>query len=223
MIYLIDDNDSVRNGFQVKLGDNGLKYILFWQKIQDSPYTLLKTPLYIMKKWIGANKPKKPTVKRRYGMKRPKLIQLCFLFLLCIGFAGWATHASGQQTQGSDAVVKEMEKAMPLLKGTVWQKVDHNAKLGFVWGVAHVILIEKVLMEEIPELRRENFVAKVLEARAARISAGKAAMSMNEVVYQIDQYYKDHPDQLEVPVMKVIWDVAVKPYIKTGIAGRPLK
>ena len=156
-------------------------------------------------------------------MKRPKLIQLCFLFLLCIGFAGWATHASGQQTQGSDTVLKEMEKAMPLAKGDVWQKADHNAKVAFIWGVAHVILIEKVLMEEIPELRRESFVTKVLEAREARIKAGTAAMSINDVVKQIDQYYKDHPDQLGVPVMKVIWDVGIKPNIKTGIAGRPLK
>jgi len=156
-------------------------------------------------------------------MKRSKWIYLCFLFLLCIGFAGWTTHASCQQIQDSDAVQKEMQKTMPLLTGTVWQKVDHNAKLGFVWGLAHVILIEKVLMEEIPELKRESFVTKVLEAREARIKAGKAAMTMNEVVYQIDQYYKDHPDQLETPVIRVIWEVAVKPYIKTGIAGRPLK
>jgi hypothetical protein len=156
-------------------------------------------------------------------MKRPKLIQLCFLFLLCIGFAGWATHASGQQAQTPDAVVKEMEKAMPLAKGDVWQKADHNAKVAFIWGVAHVILIEKVLMEEIPELRRESFVAKVLEAREARIKAGTAAMSINDIVDQIDQYYKNHPDQLQVPVMKVVWDFAIKPNIKTGIAGRPLK
>ena len=156
-------------------------------------------------------------------MKRLKLIQLCFLFLLCIGLAGLTTHASGQQRQDSDAVAKEMEKAMPLLKGDVWQKADHNAKVAFVWGAAHVILIEKVLMEEIPELRRESFVTKVLEARETRIKAGTAAMSINDVVNLIDQYYKAHPDQLQVPVMKVIWDVVVKPNIKTGIAGRPLK
>lgn len=155
-------------------------------------------------------------------MKRHKLIELCLLFLLCIGVAGWATHASCQQ-KDADTVQKEMEKKMPLLNGTVWQKVDHNAKVGFVWGVAHVILIENVLMEENPELRRESFVTKALEAREARIKAGKASMTMNEAVYQIDQYYKDHPDQLETPVIRVIWEVAVKPYIKTGIAGRPLK
>ena len=156
-------------------------------------------------------------------MKRLKLIQLCFLFLLCIGFAGWTTHASGQQIKSADAVAKEMEKAMPLLKGDVWQKADHNAKVAFVWGAAHIILIEKVLMEEIPELRRESFVTKVLEAREARIKAGTAAMTINDIVKQIDQYYKDHPGQLEVPVLRVIWETAVRPNIKTGIAGRPLK
>ncbi len=156
-------------------------------------------------------------------MKRPKLIQLCFLFLLCIGFAGWATHASGQGTKDATTVQKEMEKAMPLLKGDVWQKADPNAKVAFVWGMAHVLLIEKILMEEIPELRRESFVAKVLEAREVRIKAGTAAMTLNDVVNQIDQHYKNHPDQLAVPVIKVMWDVGIKPNIKTGIAGRPLK
>jgi hypothetical protein len=149
-------------------------------------------------------------------MKKPKLIQVCFVFLLLIGLASWTTLASGQE-------VKDFEKYMPLLKGDLWLKADRIAKVAFIWGAAHVILIEKVLMEEVPELRRESFVTKVLEARAARMSAGTAAMSINDVVNQIDQYYKDHPDQLETPVMKVIWDVAVKPNIKTGIAGRPLK
>jgi hypothetical protein len=148
-------------------------------------------------------------------MKKPKLIQICFVLLLFIWLV-WTTLASGQE-------VKDFEKYMPLLKGDLWQKADHTAKVAFIWGAAHVILIEKVLMEEIPELRRESFVTKVVEARAVRISAGTAAMSINDVVNQIDQYYKDHPDQLEAPVMKVIWDVVIRPNIKTGIAGRPLK
>ena len=155
-------------------------------------------------------------------MKRSKLISLCFLVSLCIGLVGWTTHASGQGAKDSAAVVKEMERYMPLLKGEQWQKLDSNAKVAFIWGAAHVILIENVLMEEIPELRRENFSAKVVEARRARVSAG-TALTINQTIDAIDQYYKDHPDQLQVPVMKVIWDVGVKPQLKTGIAGRPLK
>jgi len=154
-------------------------------------------------------------------MKRPKLIQICLLFLLCIGVAGWTTHATGQEKDAA-AVTKEMEKTMPLLKGEQWLKIDSNAKIAFIWGAAHVVLIEKVLMEEIPELKIENFSAKVVEARDAKAQAGKAP-TINEIISAIDQYYKEHPDQLGTPVMAVIWNVGVKPYLKTGIAGRPLK
>ena len=154
-------------------------------------------------------------------MKRIKLTQICFLFLICMSVAVWATPASSQPKDAA-GVTKEAEKYMPLLKGDRWQKLDSNAKVAFIWGAAHVILIENILMEEIPELRRENFCAKVVEARQARKAAG-TAMTINQIISAIDQYYKDHADQLEVPVMKVIWDVGVKPTLKTGINGRALK
>lgn len=155
-------------------------------------------------------------------MKRLKLIQICLMFLLCIGFVGWTTYVSSQERKDAASMQKEMEKYMPLLKGEQWQKMDSNAKVAFIWGVAHVILIEQVLMEEIPELRRESFVAKVVEARVGRTAAG-TRMTINQVIDLIDRYYKDHPDKLETPVMGVIWNVGIKPYLKTGIAGRPLK
>ena len=154
-------------------------------------------------------------------MKSLKWIQICFLFFICIGIGIWATHASGQEKDAA-AVEKEMAKVMPLLKGEQWQKMDPNSKVAFIWGAAHVILIEAVLMEEIPELRRENFSAKVVEARTAQVKAG-TARTINEIISAIDQYYKEHPDQLGTPVMAVIWNVGVRPQLKTGIAGRPLK
>ena len=154
-------------------------------------------------------------------MRRFKWIQICFLLFICIGVGVWATHASGQEKDAA-AVEKEMAKVMPLLKGEQWQKMDPNSKVAFIWGAAHVILVEQVLMEEIPELRRESFSAKVAEARAAQVKAGKAR-TINEMVSAIDQYYKEHPDQLGTPVMAVIWNFGVKPHLKTGIAGRPLK
>jgi len=161
-------------------------------------------------------------VTRRNVMKRPNMIQICVLFLLCIGFAGWTTLASAQQKVDEKVVQKESERYMPILKGDYWQKMSPDSKVSFIWGVAHVVLIEAVLMEEIPELRRESFVTKVVEVRAARTAAG-TRLTINQVIDIIDQYYKDHPDKLEVPVMKVIWDLMIKPNIKTGIAGRPLK
>ena len=155
-------------------------------------------------------------------MKRHKLIQICLVFLLCVGFIGWTTYVSSQERKDAAAVQKEAGKHMPLLRGEQWQKMDYNSKVAFIWGAAHVVLIEKVLMEENPELRRENFSAKVVEARKTRVKAG-TAMTINEIISGIDQYYKDHPDKLETTVMEVIWNVMIKPNLKTGIAGRPLE
>ena len=154
-------------------------------------------------------------------MKRLKWIQICFLFFVCIVVGVWATHATGQEKDAA-AVTKEMEKTMPLLKGEQWQKMDPNSKVAFIWGAAHVILIEAILMEEIPELRRENFCAKVVEARRARVKAG-TAMTINQMISTIDQYYKDHPDKVEFPVLGVIWEGWIRPQLKTGIGGRPLQ
>ena len=154
-------------------------------------------------------------------MKRIKLSQVCFLFLVCMVFVSWTTHALGQGAKDEAGVAKEAEKYMPLCKGEQWRKMDPNAKVAFIWGAAHVVLIENILMEDIPELRVENFSAKIVEARRVAVSAGKA-MTINQIISTIDQYYKDHPDQLEVPVLGVIW-LYIKPNLKTGIAGRPLK
>jgi hypothetical protein len=154
-------------------------------------------------------------------MKRPKSIQICFLFLLCMVVVSWTTHASGQAKTAAE-LQKEAEQYMPFCKGTHWQKMDPESKVAFLWGVAHVILIEAVLMEEIPELKVENFSAKVVEARKARKAAG-TAMTINQMISTIDQYYKDHPDKVEFPVLGVIWEGWIKPQLKTGIGGRTLQ
>jgi hypothetical protein len=155
-------------------------------------------------------------------MKRPKLIQICFLCLLCMVLVSWTTHALGQGAKDAAAVAKEAEQYMPFCKGTHWQKMDPESKVAFIWGAAHVILIEAVLMEEVPEVKVENFSAKIVEARRARKAAG-TSMTINQIISTLDQYYKDHPDKLEFPVMGVIWEGWIRPQLKTGIGGRPLQ
>ncbi len=163
-----------------------------------------------------------PSKERKDIVEKTKWIQICFLFCVCIGVGLWARPTLSQQKVDESAVGKEMEKVMPLLKGEQWQKMDANSKVAFLWGAAHIILIEEILMQEIPELRRESFCAKVAEARAEQVKAGKAK-TINEMVSAIDQYYKDHPDQLGISVVGVIWNIGIRPHLKTGIAGRPLK
>ena len=102
-----------------------------------------------------------------------------------------------------------------LLRGDVWQTMEPDEKVAFLWGAGQVVLVENELMTQIPELKVENFSAKVVEGRANN-------MSLNELIAQIDTFYDLHPEKNSMPVIHVIWDTAIKPYLKTGIAGRPL-
>lgn len=104
---------------------------------------------------------------------------------------------------------------MPILKGAVWQKMTEDSKTAFIWGFGHVVSIEQHLMEKYPELKRDSFVAKVVQ--------GMADMPMQKVIAQVNDYYIANPNQIDTPVTSVIWDLMVKPNISMGIAGHPLK
>jgi hypothetical protein len=140
-------------------------------------------------------------MKKRIGV-------ICGMLFLCLGL--W-----GLPFQGARADKLEDHIKIPLLKGTEWQRMTPDSKVAFIWGVGHVVSIENTLMNQMSELKRDSFVTKVGETLGG--------VPINTIVAKVDEYYKTYPDQLEVPVIRVIWDTMVKPNMKTGIAGRPLK
>lgn len=137
---------------------------------------------------------------------------LLLLLLICIVVVYIDTGASAEET-----VQQAVENSMPVLKGDQWLTMDENAKVAFIWGVAHVVTIEEVIMKKYPDQKRDTFVTKIVEATS------KSPMTMKQVVAAIDKFYADNPDKTGTPVMMVIWDTMIKPNIKMGIAGKPLK
>ena len=153
-------------------------------------------------------------------MKKKKLlVVVCFLgaFMLLAGIVRTAPAAqTDEQKQLRNEVTKQLsDMGMPVLTGTVWQKATQDEKVAFVWGFCHVVTIEQALMANIPQLKVENFSAKVVE--------GMAGVKMNDIVGKVDEYYAAHPTQIEESVVQVMWDTAIKPNLKTGIAGLPLQ
>lgn len=130
----------------------------------------------------------------------------------------------GVQTVFGEEISKDVEKitesklensfAMPMLNGNIWKTMSHDSKIAFMWGFGHVVTVEGALMHEYPELKRDGFVSKTME--------GMKNTSMNDVVEKINSYYKSHPEDINVPVINVIWKIIVKPNVSTGIGGRPL-
>jgi len=140
-----------------------------------------------------------------------------FVGLTACSFGVLAAEKSAEQKADRKSMEQGLQDTlgMPVLTGDLWQKMTHDSKVAFIWGFGHVVTIEQTLMDKYPELKRDSYVAKVVE--------GMADIPMNEVVDRVDKYYGAHPEQIKESVTKVIWDIMIKPNIKTGIAGRPLK
>ncbi len=154
-------------------------------------------------------------------MNRLKMVGVYLVVALFVGFTACsfgvlAAENSPEQKADRAAVQKGLQDSlgMPVLTGELWQKMDHNAKVAFIWGFGHAVTIEYHVMQKYPQLKRDSYVPKVVE--------GMANMPMNEVVARIDAYYSANPDKIKDPVTRVMWVTMIRPNIKTGIAGRPL-
>ena len=125
-----------------------------------------------------------------------------FLFCLVLGM------------RSNDVIAAEEIKA-PLLTGLTWVEMSQDQKAAYIWGAGDIIDLEQEIMEIYPELKRESFVAKAVE--------GIGDVQINEIVSNVDTFYQAHPDQVNLSVIRVVWDTMIKPNIKTGIAGKPLR
>ncbi len=140
-------------------------------------------------------------------MKIMKLTCVCCALVLVGAMEGTYFEASAaEEVSLSDTSVNLKE--MPLLNGETWQAMTSGEKVAFVWGIGHVVTMEREVEEKRPELKKAGLASKMAE--------GLAGMPMKEVVAMVDKYYTDNSGSLSDPVMKVIWDRIVKPRIKAG-------
>ncbi len=146
-------------------------------------------------------------------MKTCRTLMLWCLLGLFAGLAAWGGNAATAESlpPGGGQSLKEM----PVLTGTVWQTMTANEKVAFVWGIGHVVTVEWQAAQMRPNLKQDDLAAKLAE--------GLVGMSMNDIVQGIDGYYRNNPDDMEAPVMAVIWDEMVTPRIKTGTGNPPPK
>jgi hypothetical protein len=145
-------------------------------------------------------------------MKIRKVTRFCCLLSLFISLAGAGIAVAVEEKTPSE-LNKEL-KEMPVLTGAEWQTLQPDTKIAFIWGVGHVVTIEEHVNQRHPELKKQGFATKLAE--------GLRGVPMNTIIREVDNYYQKNPDDLDLPVMRVIWRQLVKPKLKTGIADRPL-
>lgn len=141
-----------------------------------------------------------------------KLSQVLLLFIV----VGIAAAVIDTVAFAEETIAEAVAREMPVLKGDQWITMDENAKVAFIWGAGHVVVIEEVIMERYPDQKRDTFVTKVVEAST------NSPATMSQVAAMVDKFYQENPDKTDTPVMAVIWDTMIKPNIKAGIAGKQL-
>ena len=137
-------------------------------------------------------------------MKEHRIFWILKIVLICMLF--------GVLISGVSA--KEEIKA-PLLTGETWVQMSQDQKSAYIWGAGDIIDLEQEIMEIYPELKRDSFVSKAVE--------GIGDVKISDIVSTVDSYYKENPDKIELSVIRVVWDTMIRPNIKTGIAGKPLR
>ena len=146
-------------------------------------------------------------------MKTPREVARFFLvFSLIASLTGVGVALAAGEKTPSD-LSKELQE-MPVLTGKQWQTLRHDTKIAFIWGIGHVVTIEENVMQRHPELKRQGFTAKLAE--------GLRGVPMDAIIQDIDAFYQKNPEDLDLPVMRVIWSQLVRPKLKTGIADQPL-
>ena len=144
---------------------------------------------------------------------------LCFSFMVVALFGFSPSIAAEEAATGAKLDAQKYpllsQSDVPVMKGDLWTTASQDSKVAYVWGVCSMIEVERIAMTRIPGLKVRNVSAVAAE--------GLQNVPMNDIVRAVDDYYKDNPGNMDVPVLRVLWDTMVKPRVKTGVAGRPLQ
>lgn len=111
--------------------------------------------------------------------------------------------------------VKAAEPVAPTqnLTGTLWQKMDNEAKLAFIYGIETVIGID----DYIQQLFDKQNAKSPKKARTVLSPFEKGWMNAlkdttrGELIEQVDAWYKANPDKESRPVMDMIWYEIIEP------------
>ena len=87
---------------------------------------------------------------------------------------------------------------LTIVTGEHWSPASLEQKRAYLFGVGNVLEVEQAMAgEQYANMRERSLVPVLLE--------GLSGMSISDMVVQIDKYYADNPDQINRPVLEVMY------------------
>ena len=120
--------------------------------------------------------------ERTYMKRLTVLLLPILLAALCIN--AWA----GQESAAD----------LTIVTGEHWVGASLEQKRAYLFGIGNVLEIEQAMAgDAYQEMRGRSIVPVLLE--------GLSGVSIADLVTQLDEFYADHPDQIERPVIGVLY------------------
>ena len=112
---------------------------------------------------------------------------------LIVGSAGTVAFAQDEEVDD-----------IPLIDGNIWAVSTDVEKESYLVGAGNFLTVEYVFQQQMENPPTDE------QSSVPRYWDGLEGSTINEMIADVDKWYEDNPDELEKPVLVVIWNEYVE-------------
>ena len=95
---------------------------------------------------------------------------------------------------------------IPLITGEQWTKSSEEMKKAYLVGIANIVQIEMAYQGATPAADAQSILPRMVK--------GLKGQTLDTVRDALNKWYAAHPDQMQRPVIEIIWFEMVVPGLK---------
>lgn len=113
----------------------------------------------------------------------------------------------GVATLVVSAPPKGQTQDVPLIAGDVWTKSSMIEKRSYIIGASNMMVVEYMYQMESGKVPTDD------QTLIQRFFNGAEGTTVDGVIHEVDQWYKENPSEKSRPVLAVIWKDIVQPKV----------
>lgn len=96
------------------------------------------------------------------------------------------------------------EDDSPMAEGVMWGESSHVEKTAYLVGAGNFLTVEYIVQQQSGNPPTDE------QSSISRWWAGVGDVSLDDLIATADNFYRDNPNQMTVPVMVVLWNAYVE-------------
>ncbi len=95
---------------------------------------------------------------------------------------------------------------VPMADGTMWNASSRVEKTAYTVGLNNLLVLEYIYQTEVAEVPPGDDQSAIQQ-----MWRGGDGVTIDRFIDTVDAWYEAHPDELEKPVLHVVWDEIIEP------------